>query len=188
MGKHIAENQAKSNDDMISANEKVEHLASVKSKMGSTLGELESSLDKEKKARATVEKQKRKVEGDLKMAQDGVVELERTKRDLEVTIGNKEKNNAQLAAKLDDEQNLVAKAQKGIKEIQGRVEAMEEELKAERQRSDLAREIDQLGERLDEASGATTAQVGLNKKREAEVAKLRKDVEEANIQQESVLS
>merc|ERR1719499_835144 len=73
---------------------------------------------------------------------------------------------------------------------------MEEELeaerqaraKAERQRSDLAREIDQLGERLDEASGATTAQVELNKKREAEVNKLRKDVEEANIQQESVLS
>merc|ERR1719200_89379 len=183
--KHIAENQAKSNDDMISANEKVDHLASVKSKLESTLGELESSLDKEK----------RKVEGDLKMAQDGVVELERTKRDLEVTIGNK-KNNAQLSAKLDDEQNLVAKAQKGIKEIQGRVEAMEEELeaerqaraKAERQRSDLAREIDQLGERLDEASGATTAQVELNKKREAEVNKLRKDVEEANIQQESILS
>merc|ERR1712130_846212 len=60
--------------------------------------------------------------------------------------------------------------------------------KAERQRSDLAREIDQLGERLDEASGATTAQVELNKKREAEVNKLRKDVEEANIQQESILS
>merc|ERR1719225_287257 len=170
--KHIAETQAKSNDDMISVNEKVGHLASVKSKLESTLSELESGLDKEKKSRATVEKQKRKLEGDLKMAQDGVVELERSKRDLEVTIGNKEKNNAQLAAKLDDEQNLVAKAQKGIKEIQGRVEAMEEELeaerqaraKAERQRSDLAREIDQLGERLDEASGATTAQVELNKK------------------------
>merc|ERR1712012_1329279 len=144
--KHIAENQAKSNDDMISVNEKVGHLASVKSKLESTLGELESGLDKEKKSRATVEKQKRKLEGDLKMAQDGVVELERTKRDVEVTIANKEKNNHQLAAKLDDEQNLVAKAQKGIKEIQGRVEAMEEELeaerqaraKAERQRSDLA--------------------------------------------------
>merc|ERR1719397_357084 len=163
--KHIAETQAKSNDDMVSVGEKVEHLASVKSKLESTLGELESSL----------EKQKRKLEGDLKMAQDGVVELERSKRDLEVTIGNKEKNNSQLAAKLDDEQNLVAKAQKGIKEVQGRVEAMEEELeaerqaraKAERQRSDLAREIDQLGERLDEASGATTAQVELNKMRES---------------------
>merc|ERR1719204_1186922 len=124
--KHIAETQAKSNDDMVSVGEKVDHLAAVKSKLESTLGELESSLDKEKKSRATVEKQKRKLEGDLKMAQDGVVELERSKRDIEVTIGNKEKNNAQLAAKLDDEQNLVAKAQKGIKEIQGRVEDMEE--------------------------------------------------------------
>merc|ERR1719309_625905 len=116
---------------MISVNEKVDHLNSNKSKLESTLDELESGLDKDK-------------------------------------------NNAQLAAKLDEEQNLVAKAQKGIKELQGRVEAMEEELEAERQsrakaesqRSDLVREIDQLGVRLDEASGATTAQVELNKKRE----------------------
>merc|ERR1711910_212693 len=194
--KHIAETQAKSNDDMITVNEKVVHLNSVKSKLESTLDELEGGLDKEKKSRAGLEKQKRKVEGDLKMAQDGVAELERSKRDIEVTINNKDKNNAQLAAKLDDEQNLVAKAQKGIKEIQGRVEGMEEELeaerqaraKAERQRSDVAREIDSLGERLDEASGATTAQVELNKKRDAEVNKLRKDVEEANIQQVSVLA
>merc|ERR1739848_646750 len=90
---------------------------------------------------------------------------------------------------------IVAKTQKGIKEIQGRVEELEEELeaerqaraKAERQRSDLAREIEQLGERLDEAGGATHAQVELNKKREAEVAKLRKDIEEVNIQHESIL-
>merc|ERR1719402_939813 len=194
--KHIAETQAKSNDDSLSINEKVAHLTSVKSKLESTLDELENGLDKEKKNRATVEKQKRKVEGDLKMAQDSVADLERSKRDLEGAIANKDKNNHQLAAKLDDEQSLVAKSQMGIKELQGRVEAMEEELeaerqsraKAERQRSDLAREIDQLGERLDEASGATTAQVELNKKRESEVAKLRKDVEEANIQQESILS
>merc|ERR1712203_866530 len=131
--KHIAETQAKSNDDMITVDEKVAHLNSVKSKLESTLDELEGGLDKEKKGRAALEKQKRKVEGDLKMSQDGVAELERAKRDLEVVIGNKDKNNAQLAAKLDDEQNLVAKAQKGIKEIQGRVEAMEEELEAERQ-------------------------------------------------------
>merc|ERR1719270_3181624 len=101
-----------------------------------------------------------------------------------------------LSAKLDDEQSLVAKAQKNIKELQARVEAAEEELeaerqaraKAERQRSDLAREIEQLGDRYDEASGATVAQVELNKKREAEIVKLRKDVEEANIASESVLS
>jgi len=51
----------------------------------------------------------------------------------------------------------------------------------------LAREIEQLGERLDEAGGTTSAQIELNKKREAEVEKLRKDLEEANIQQESII-
>merc|ERR1711899_220929 len=88
------------------------------------------------------------------------------------------------------------KLQKSIKEVQGRVEEMEEELeaerqaraKAERQRSDLARELESLGERLNEAGGATVAQVELNKKREAEVQKLRKDLEEAHIQQESTLT
>merc|ERR1712025_1545228 len=135
------------------------------------------------------------VEGDLKIAQDNAADLERAKRELEAVIAAKEKNNLDLQAKLDDEQGLVAKNQKTIKELQGRVEALEEELeaerqsraKAERQRSDLAREIEGLGDRLNEASGATAAQVELNKKREAEIAKLRKDVEEANIQQESVL-
>merc|ERR1711868_164973 len=170
--KHLSATQAKSNEDLIGAEEK------------------------EKKGRANLEKQKRKIEGDLKMAQDSVADLEREKRDIENTIGNKEKNTQMLSAKLDDEQSLVAKAQKNIKELQARVEAAESELeaerqaraKAERQRSDLSREIEQLGSRLDEASGATVAQVELNKKREAEIVKLRKDVEETNISNESVLT
>merc|ERR1712018_779347 len=81
------------------------------------------------------------------------------------------------------------------KELQSRVDELEEELeaerqaraKAERQRSDLAREMESLGERLGEAGGATHAQVELNKKHEAEVNKLRKDLEEAHISQESTL-
>merc|ERR1719295_1244337 len=194
--KHLSATQAKSNEDLVSAEEKVSHLTSVKSQLQSTLDQLEGGLDKEKKGRATLEKQKRKVEGDLKMAQDTVADLERTKREIEGVIANKEKNNQLLSAKLDDEQSLVAKAQKNIKELQGRVEGAEEELEAERQarsqaerqRSDLSREIDQLGGRLDEASGATVAQVELNKKRESEIVKLRKDVEETNISNESVLS
>merc|ERR1719346_716126 len=100
-----------------------------------------------------------------------------------------------LSNKLDDEQAMVAKVQKQIKETQGRVEEHEEELeaerqaraKAERQRSDLAREMEELTERIEEASGATQAQVELNKKREAEVLRMRKDLEEINIQQEATV-
>merc|ERR1719228_3036050 len=47
--------------------------------------------------------------------------------------------------------------------------------------------MESLGERLNEASGATAAQVELNKKRESEVGKLRKDLEESNIQHEATL-
>merc|ERR1711936_642848 len=141
------------------------------------------------------EKQRRKIEGDLKVCQEVVADLERTKKDAENTISRKEKDFSALASKLDDEQSLVAKVQKSIKEIQGRVEELEEELeaerqaraKAERQRSDLARELERMGERLGEAGGATHAQIELNKKREAEVSKLRKDLEEAHILQESTL-
>ena len=42
--------------------------------------------------------------------------------------------------------------------------------KSEKQKSDLARELEELHERLEEAGGLTSAQMELNKKREAEMA------------------
>merc|ERR1719158_2510128 len=66
--KHLSATQAKSNEDLMGAEEKVKHLSQVKSQLESTLDQLEGGFDKEKKARATIEKQKRKIEGDLKMA------------------------------------------------------------------------------------------------------------------------
>merc|ERR1712121_432653 len=131
--KHLSATQAKSSEDLVAAEEKVAHLMSIKAQLQSTLDQLDSGLDYEKKSRAALEKQKRKVEGDLKMAQDAVADLERAKREIETVIASKEKNNQMLAAKLDDEPSLVAKAQKNIKELQGRVEATEEELEADRQ-------------------------------------------------------
>merc|ERR1719361_751367 len=138
---------------------------------------------------------RRKLEGELKVTQETVADLERSKKELEAAIARKEKDLGGLSSKLEDEQSIVGKVQKTIKETQARVEELEEELeaerqaraKAERQRSDLARELEQLGERLNEAGGATSAQVELNKKRDSEIGKLRKDLEEATIQQESTM-
>merc|ERR1719384_845111 len=191
--KHVMENASKSSEDLQVASDKVDHLMKIKTKLESTLDELESSHEKEKRGRANVEKERRKVEGELKICQETVSELERSKKELEAAIMRKEKDTAGLAYKLDDEQSLVGKTQKSIKELQGRIEEMEEELEAERQarskaerlRSDLAREMESLGERLNEATGATHAQIELNKKRESEVTKLRKDLEECRIQQDA---
>merc|ERR1719323_254665 len=193
--KHAAEVNAKATEDLQTAGDKVDHLANIKSKLESTLDELEDSHNKEKRGRADIEKQRRKLEGELKVTQESVNDLESSKKELEAAIGRKEKDLGSLASKLEDEQSIVAKTQKTIKEIGARVEELEEELEAERQarakaerkRSDLARELEQLGERLNEAGGATAAQVELNKKREAEVGKLRKDLEEAHIQQEATM-
>merc|ERR1712209_228460 len=193
--KHISENAAKAQEDLQVAEDKVGHLNQIKNKLESTLDELESSYEKEKRGRANIEKERRKIEGELKIMQETVSELERTRKELENAIQRKEKDASGLMSKLEDEQSLVAKVQKTIKEVQARIEEMEEELeaerqgraKAERQRSDLARELENLGERLGEASGATSAQIELNKKREAEVTKLRRDLEEAHIQQEATL-
>merc|ERR1712062_516052 len=167
----------------------------IKMKLESTLDELNDSLAREKRAKGDIEKQRRKVEGDLRVSQEVVSDLERTKKELENSIARREKDLGILGSKLDDDQGIVAKTQKGIKEIQGRVEELEEELeaerqaraKAERQRSDLARQYESLGERLSEAGGATHAQIELNKKRENEVQKLRRDLEECHIAQESTL-
>merc|ERR1719232_2038561 len=157
--KLIGDNQSKAYEDLQVAEDKVNHLNSIKSKLESTLNELEDGVNREKRSRADVERTRRKVEGELKMSQETVNELEQTKRELENIITRKEKDISTLNVKLEDEQSVVSKVQKGIKEHQGRVEELEEELeaerqaraKAERQRSDLARELESLGERLDDA-------------------------------------
>ena len=62
--KLIAENGAKSSEDLQQVSDKVDHLLKVKLKLESTLDELEGSLDKEKKARVNIDKDRRKVEVD----------------------------------------------------------------------------------------------------------------------------
>merc|ERR1719341_871965 len=64
--KHLSECGAKSCEDLQVANDKVDHLSKIKQKLESTLDELESSVEKEKRARAVVEKERRKTEGELK--------------------------------------------------------------------------------------------------------------------------
>ena len=193
--KHLAETSSKVTEELQVVEDKVEHLNNVKTKLEETLDELEDTKAKEKKMREDVEKKRRKAEGELRIAQETVNDLERNKKELESTIARKDADVNQYTKKLEDEQALVTKVQKTIRETQLKVEEMEEELEAERQarskserkRSDLARELDTLTERLTEASGATHAQIELNKKRENEVQRLRKDLEEANIQHEATV-
>merc|ERR1739845_197574 len=100
--------------------------------MGS-LDECEDSLEREKKTKSDVEKLKRKVEGDLKLTQEAVSDLERVKSELSQTVQRKEKELASMGAKIEDEQTLGGKYSKQIKELQTRLEELDEELAIERQ-------------------------------------------------------
>ena len=191
--KLISEGVAKSENEKEVIAEKLDHLQKVKTKLENTLDDLENSYDKEKRARALAEKERRKIEGELKIAQQQCVDIERENKEQGNILARKEKELSNYQVKLDGEQINVSKSQKSIKEFQGRVEDLEDELeaerqariKADRQRSDMARELDELNERLTEASGATEAQIELNKKRDSEISRLRKDLEEVGIQHET---
>merc|ERR1712223_96994 len=121
---------------------------------------------------------------------------ERVNTELSQTIQRKEKEVSSVAAKIEDEQTLGSKYQKQVKELLCRIDEVDEELaverqnraKAEKNRSLLSRDIEDLGTRLEEAGSNTATQIELNKKREAELAKLKGDLEEANIAHEGTLA
>merc|ERR1712008_486841 len=89
--KHVSENAAKSLEDLAASEDKVDHLAKIKSKLEATLDELNDSLNREKRGRADTEKLRRKVEGELRVEQESVSELERSKKEAEGTIARKKK-------------------------------------------------------------------------------------------------
>lgn len=65
-----------------------------------------------------MDKAKRKVEGDLKMTQETVEDLERVKRDMEELCRKKDTEINGLNGRLEDDASQIAKLQKTIKELQ----------------------------------------------------------------------
>ncbi|KAF3813573.1 hypothetical protein GH733_018726 [Mirounga leonina] len=154
--KSLQEAHQQTLDDLQVEEDKVNGLMKINVKLEQQTDDLEGSLEQEKKLWADLEKVKRKLEGDLKMFQESIMDLENDKQ-------------------------------------QARTEELEEEIeaerasraKAEKQHSDLSRELEEISEHLEEASGATSAQIEMNKKREAEFQKMRRDREEATLQHEA---
>jgi len=192
----VGDSRQKTEEDIQAMEDKCNHLNKVKAKLEQSLDECEDSLEREKKTKGDVEKLKRKVDGDLKLTQEAVSDLERVKSELSQTIQRKEKELNSMGAKIDDEQTLASKYSKQIKELQTRLEELDEELcierqnraKAEKNRATLSRDIEDLAEKLEDAGNNTATQIELNKKREAELAKLKAELEESNIAHEGTLA
>ncbi|NXI96238.1 MYH1B protein, partial [Psophia crepitans] len=189
-------------DDLQAEEDKVNTLTKAKTKLEQQVDDLEGSLEQEKKLRMDLERAKRKLEGDLKLAHDSIMDLENDKQQLDEKLKKKDFEISQIQSKIEDEQAMGMQLQKKIKELQAslvpvvpqaRIEELEEEIeaertsraKAEKHRADLSRELEEISERLEEAGGATASQIELNKKREAEFQKMRRDLEEATLQHEA---
>uniref|UniRef100_A0A669BZ26 Myosin heavy chain, fast skeletal muscle n=1 Tax=Oreochromis niloticus TaxID=8128 RepID=A0A669BZ26_ORENI len=152
-------------DDLQAEEDKVNTLTKAKTKLEQQVDDLEGSLEQEKKLRMDLERAKRKLEGDLKLAQESIMDLENDKQQSDEKIKKKDFEISQLLSKIEDEQTLACSFEK--------------------QRADLSRELEEISERLEEAGGATAAQIEMNKKREAEFQKLRRDLEESTLQHEA---
>merc|ERR1711936_1071218 len=192
----VGDGRQKTEEDIQAAEDKCNHLSRVKGKLEQALDEAEDALEREKKVKGDVEKAKRKLEGDLKLTQEAVADLERVKAELSGGVARKEKEGSALSAKIDDEATHASKYAKQAKELLARIEELDEELsveranraKAEKSRTMLKKDIEDISSRLEEAGSSTATQVELNKKREAELGRIKAELEELNIAQEGTLA
>ncbi|KAM9638442.1 myosin-3-like isoform 3-T3 [Morphnus guianensis] len=155
------------NENLADAEERCDQLIKTKFQLEARIKEVMEKLEDEEEINADLAARKRKLE-------DECSEMKKDIDDLELTLAKAEK-------------------EKHATENKARVAELEEETmsekamraKAEKHCDELANELEEISERLEEAGGATTAQNELNKKREAEFQKMRRDLEEATLQHEA---
>merc|ERR1712042_322366 len=121
----VGDSRQKAEEDIQTAEDKCNHLSRVKGKLEQALDEAEDALEREKKVKGDVEKSKRKIEGDLKLTQEAVSDLERVRAELNQAVARKEKEYS-AGAKIEDEASLGSKYSKQIKELQSRLEELDE--------------------------------------------------------------
>jgi len=194
--KHMQEINGKNSDEFKNIEDRYDHLWKIKGKLESTYDDLYASYGNEKKKRANLEKDYRKLQGDVKITMEAHADLYRNKQELESAIFKKEAEWAFYWTKYEAEQFNSAKVAKYIKELQAKVEELEDEVKHENQakvksenaKKKLEKEYNDIFDRLDEAGGATLAQNELYKKRENELFLIKRDYEESHIQHEAMVA
>merc|ERR1719438_667939 len=148
----VGDSRQKTEEDIQAMEDKCNHLNKVKGKLEQGLDETEDSLEKEKKAKGDIEKIKRKIESDLKLTQEAVSDLERVRSEIAQTMQRKDKEIASLAAKIEDESTLGSKYNKQVKELQGRLEELDEELAVERANRAKEKESNALAAKIEDES------------------------------------
>ncbi|KAF7710994.1 myosin-11a isoform X1 [Silurus meridionalis] len=166
--------------------EKSKNLTKLKNKHESMISELEVRLKKEEKTRQELDKLKRKLEAESNDLQEQIADLQAQVAELKAQLAKKEEELQGALARLEDETAQKNNALKKIRELEGIISDLQEDLdseraarnKAEKSKRDLGEELEALKSELEDTLDTTATQQELRAKREQEVTLLKKAIEE----------
>uniref|UniRef100_A0AC35TWR3 Myosin head n=1 Tax=Rhabditophanes sp. KR3021 TaxID=114890 RepID=A0AC35TWR3_9BILA len=187
--KRNEEENRKLGENLQAEEEKHAQAMRLKIKLEKAIEEIEDNLDRERRIRSDIEKSKKKIENELGSAQENLEELGKRKADLEAKLAKVDEEVHSFNVALEEKQRLCQKIQRQIKDQTSRIAELEEELETERQarakvdksKGTVQLLLDEINDALDEEAGKIAAQNEISKKKDLEVMKLRQELEEANI-------
>merc|ERR1712142_111195 len=194
--KGVEETLAETAEKLQSTEDKLLVSNKGKNQVEGKLKETEFALEKEKDSKAKLDKDKRKVEGDFKAAKEQIDTLEEAVSAGKDLISKRDKSIKELEEVKENSETLIKQLQKKIAELLGRIEELEEELENERKakqkvelsRKELESNLEELNEKLLVSGDATAAQADIAKKKDTDIARLRKEVEEATAAGEAAVA
>ncbi|XP_035263047.1 myosin-11a isoform X3 [Anguilla anguilla] len=166
--------------------EKSKNLTKLKNKHESMISELEVRLKKEEKTRQELDKAKRKLEAESNDLQEQIADLQAQIAELKAQLAKKDEELQAALARLEDEMAQKNNALKKIRELEGHISDLQEDLdseraarnKAEKTKRDLGEELEALKSELEDTLDSTATQQELRAKREQEVTLLKRAMEE----------
>uniref|UniRef100_A0A8C5NX37 Myosin, heavy chain 15 n=1 Tax=Jaculus jaculus TaxID=51337 RepID=A0A8C5NX37_JACJA len=187
--KALQETHQQTQENLHTEEDKFSNLSKENQKLGQQVDALEGALERERKARLKCEREKHRLEGDLKKNQESAEDLERSQQQLAEQLRKKELEVSQMNSKVETEKSLVGQLQKMVQELQTHIRHLKEELetekttraKVEREKAVLTRDLEDLNERLEESGGSSLAQLEITKNQEERFQKLRRVMEEATL-------
>ncbi|KAL1005872.1 hypothetical protein UPYG_G00065020 [Umbra pygmaea] len=191
--KLMEERLADFSSNLAEEEEKSKNLTKLKNKHESMISELEVRLKKEEKGRQELDKAKRKLEAESNDLQEQIADLHAQIAELKAQLAKKEEELQAALARLEDEIAQKNNALKKIRELEGHISDLQEDLDSERQarnktekaRRDLGEELEALKSELEDTLDSTATQQELRAKREQEVTLLKKAMEEESRSHES---
>ncbi|TRY92871.1 hypothetical protein DNTS_029149 [Danionella cerebrum] len=184
--KLLEERIADFSSNLAEEEEKSKNLTKLKNKHESMISDLEVRLKKEEKTRQELDKAKRKLEAESNDLQEQIADLHAQIADLKAQLAKKEEELQAALARLEDEMAQKNNALKKIRELEGHISDLQEDLdseraarnKAEKNKRDLGEELEALKSELEDTLDTTATQQELRAKREQEVTLLKKAIEE----------